>query len=52
MTDYDYCGVKSNSDDLASAFTHFVNRGGLKIPSKSVYLILKYADLVFKLKLV
>ena len=26
MSDHDYCGVKSNSDDSASAFTHFVNR--------------------------
>jgi hypothetical protein len=46
MSDGDYCGV--NSDDSASAFTHFVNRGGLQIPSKLVYLVLKYAEQVFK----
>lgn len=48
ISDHDYCGVKSNSDNSASAFTHFVNRGGLEIPSKSVYLVLKYAEQVFK----
>ena len=34
-----YCDVIS-----ASVFTVFVNNGGLKIPSRSVYLVVQYAE--------
>ena len=50
-SDHDYCGVKSVRYDevaAASAFTLFVNKGGLRIPSKSVFQILVYAEQVFK----
>lgn len=46
--DHDCCGVRYNSAAAASAFTLFVNNGGLKIPSKSVFQIIEYAELVFK----
>ncbi len=46
--DQDCCGVRYNSAAAASAFTLFVNNGGLKIPSKSVFQIIEYAELVFK----
>lgn len=32
----------------ASAFTHFINNGGLKIPSTSVYRTVEYSEHVFK----
>ena len=32
----------------ASAFTHFINKGGLKIPSSSVYRTVEYSEHVFK----
>ena len=40
-----YCDVTS-----ASAFALFVNNGGLTIPSRSVYLVVEYAEKVFKCK--
>ncbi|CAB4023856.1 Hypothetical predicted protein, partial [Paramuricea clavata] len=49
--DHDYCGAKTtqHSDTpAASAFTLFVNRGGLTIPSQSVYAVVKYAEHIFK----
>ena len=49
--DHDYCGVKTaqHSDTpAASAFTLFINRGGLTIPSQSVFAVVKYADHIFK----
>lgn len=49
--EHDYCGLKSArnySDPPASAFTQFVNRGGLTNPSKSVFTVLMYAEHVFK----
>jgi Tfp pilus assembly protein PilZ len=32
----------------SSAFTSFVNNGGLRIPSQSVYTVIEYAERVFK----
>ena len=37
-----------NKSHGAAAFTAFVNNGGLKIPSSSVYKIVEYAEHVFK----
>ena len=37
-----------NKSHGAAAFTAFVNNGGLKIPSESVYKIVAYAEHVFK----
>ena len=36
-----YCDLTT-----ASAFTVFVNNGGLTIPSRSVYLVVEYAEKV------
>lgn len=47
-SDHDYCGVRYNEVAAASAFTLFVSNGGLKIPSKSVFEIIEYAEHVFK----
>ena len=38
--DHDYCATKYNDIAAASAFTLFVNNGGLKIPSESVYMLI------------
>ena len=49
--DHDYCGAKTtqHSDTpAASAFTLFINRGGLTIPSQSVFAVVKYAEHIFK----
>jgi hypothetical protein len=48
--DHNYCGTKTTQTDAptASAFTLFVNRGGLTIPSQSVYTVVKYAEHIFK----
>ena len=50
-SDHDYCGAKSlvySDVSSASALTHFVNRGGLQIPSPSVFYIVKHSEQVFK----
>ncbi len=49
--DHDYCGTKTtqHSDTpTASAFTLFINRGGLTIPSQSVFAVVKYAEHIFR----
>ena len=40
-----YCDVTS-----ASMFKVFVNNGGLTIPSRSIYLVVEYAEKIFKCK--
>ena len=46
--DHDYCSMKYSEVVSASAFTLFVNNGGLRIPSESVYLVVEYAEKEFK----
>ena len=49
--DHDYCGMKTTQHSAApraSAFTLFINRGGLTIPSQSVFAVVKYAEHIFK----
>ena len=48
--DHDYCGSIIRYDEVAraSAFTLFINNGELTIPSQSVFLILEYAEAVFR----
>ena len=49
--DHDYCGVKTtqHSDTpAASAFTLFINRDDLTIPSQSVFAVVEYAEHIFK----
>ena len=46
--DHDYCALNYSEVAPASAFTLFVNNGGLQIPSDSVYAIVEYAEKVFK----
>ena len=48
VPDHDYCAMNYSDVTSASAFTVFVNNGGLKIPSRSVYLVVEYAEKVFK----
>ncbi len=45
LTDHDYL---SSDNQRASAYTHFVNKGGLRLPSTLVLSVLKYAEIVFK----
>ena len=47
LIDHDYEGSRPDNQ-RASADTQFVNKGGLTIPSKSVFDVIKYADIVFK----
>ena len=47
---HDYCAMNYCDVTSASAFTLFVNNGGLMIPSRSVYLVVEYAEKVFKCK--
>ena len=46
-TDHDYLGSRPDNQ-RASAYTQFVNKGGLTLPSTSVLSVLKYAEIVFK----
>ena len=46
--DHEYCSVKFSEVASASAFTLFINNGGLRIPSESVYLVVEYAEKEFK----
>ena len=51
--DHDYCGMKTTQQSdapRASTFTLFINRGGLTIPSQSVFAVVKYAEHIFKIK--
>ncbi|CAB3987355.1 Proteasome activator complex subunit 3 [Paramuricea clavata] len=49
-SDHDYCGPSTYSQvSSASAFTLFVNNGGLRIPSKSVYTTIEHCEHIFKL---
>ena len=40
--------MKYNEVALASTFTLFVNNGGLRVPSQSVYSVMEYAETLFK----
>ena len=40
--------MKYNEVASASAFTLFVNNGGLRVPSQSVYSVVEYAEKLFK----
>ena len=46
--EHDYCTMKYNEVASASAFTLFVNNGGLRVPSQSVYSVVEYAEKLFK----
>jgi hypothetical protein len=49
-SDPNYCGPSNYSQlSSASAFTLFVNNGGLRIPSKSVYTTIEHCEHIFKL---
>jgi hypothetical protein len=49
-SDHDYCGPSTYSQvSSASAFTLFVNNGGLRIPSESVYTRIEHCEHIFKL---
>ena len=47
LFDHDYEGSRPDNQ-RASAYTQFVNKGGLTIPSASVFDVIKYAEIVFK----
>lgn len=49
-TDHKYCSMDYNNLVAVSAFTLFVNNGGLRIPSQSVYNIIDYSEKLFKQK--
>lgn len=46
--DHDYCAIKYSEIASASAFTLFVNNGGLRIPSQSEHSVVEYAEKEFK----
>ena len=46
--EHDYCTMKYNEVASASAFTLFVNNGGLRVPSQSMYSVVEYAEKLFK----
>ena len=49
-SDHDYCGPSTYSQvSSASAFTLFINNGGLRIPSMSVYTTVEHCEHIFKL---
>ena len=48
--DHDYCTMRYSKIASAAAFTLFVNNGGLKIPSQSVYSVVEYSEKIFKQK--
>ena len=48
--DHNYNAMNYNEVASASAFTLFVNNGGLRIPSQSVYKIIEFAEKIFKAK--
>ena len=47
LLDHDYEGSRPDHQS-ASAYTQFVNKGGLTIPSTSVFSVIKYAEIAFK----
>lgn len=47
LLDHDYFGSRPDNQ-RASAYTQFVNKGGLTMPSPSVFSVVKYAEIVFK----
>lgn len=49
-TDHNYCSMNYNNMVAPSAFTLFINNGGLRVPSQSVYNIIDYSEKVFKEK--
>ena len=48
--DHDYCATRYSEISSAAAFTLFVNNGGLRIPSQSVYHVVEYSEKMFKQK--
>ena len=48
--DHNYNAINYNEAAPASAFTLFVNNGGLEIPSQSVYKIVEFAEKIFQAK--
>ena len=50
VADHDYCAMNYCDVTSTSAFTVFVSNGGLMIPSRSVCLVVEYAEKVFKCK--
>jgi hypothetical protein len=46
--DHDYTATRYHEAGKASAFTTFVNRGGLQIPSTAVYRCIEFCEHVFK----
>ena len=48
--DHDYCAMRYSEIASAAAFTLFINNGGLKIPSQSVYHVVEYSAKIFKQK--
>ena len=49
--DHDYCAMRYSEIASAAAFTLFINNGGLKIPSQSVYHVVEHSKKIFKQKL-
>ena len=48
-SDHDYCGQSAyNEVSTAAAFTLFVNNGGLRIPTKSVFTTIEQCEHIFK----
>ena len=53
QSDHDYCGASTYDEvSSASAFTLFVNNGGLKIPSKSVFRTIEQCEHIFKVSVI
>ena len=48
IDDHDYTVTRYHEAGKASAFTTFVNKGGLQIPSTSVYRCIEYCEHVFR----
>lgn len=49
VSDHNYCGSSVYSEvSSASAFTLFINNGGLHIPSKSVFTTIEQCEHIFK----
>ena len=49
-SDHHYCGPSTYSEvSSASAFTFFINNGGLRIPPKSVFTTIQLCEHIFRL---
>ena len=48
LDDHDYTATRYHEAGKASAFTTFVNKGGLQIPSTAVYRCIEYCEHVFR----